>query len=56
MKRVFTDLKIPRIRRMETPVVADDAGVLWVFGIGPNHQRPLFRPQDDGYEIRFREN
>ncbi len=56
LKRVFTDLKIPRIRRMETPVVADDAGVLWVFGIGPNHQRPLFRPQDDGYEIRFREN
>ena len=56
LKRVFTDLKIPRIHRMETPVVADDAGVLWVFGIGPNHQRPLFRPQDDGYEIRFREN
>lgn len=55
LKQVFTDLKIPVTARNDIPVVADEAGVLWVCGIGPNHLRPLYRPEADGYEICFRE-
>ena len=55
LKQVFTDLKIPADTRRELPGGADEAGVLWVYGIGPNHLRPLYRPETDGYEICFRE-
>ena len=39
LKKLFIDRKIPAALRMGVPVIADDRGVLWVYGIGPNLDR-----------------
>lgn len=49
LKKLFIDHKIPARQRMQIPVVADEQGVLWVYGFGPN----LDRLGLDGVQIRF---
>lgn len=39
LKKLFIDRKIPAQQRQRIPVIADDAGVLGVFGIGVNRDR-----------------
>ncbi len=39
VKKLFIDRKIPAHRRLQIPVITDDAGVLGVFGIGADHAR-----------------
>lgn len=39
LKKLFIDRKIPARQRMQIPVVADDRGVLGVYGIGANLDR-----------------
>lgn len=39
LKKMFIDRKIPAAQRMQIPVLADDAGVLGVYGIGVNRNR-----------------
>ena len=39
LKKLFIDRKIPAAQRKQIPVIADDAGVLGVCGIGPNRDR-----------------
>ena len=39
LKKLFIDRKIPAAQRQRIPVLADDAGVLAVYGIGPNRNR-----------------
>ena len=39
LKKLFIDRKIPQNMRMQIPVLADDAGVVAVWGIGPNRDR-----------------
>jgi tRNA(Ile)-lysidine synthase len=39
LKKLFIDRKIPASQRTEIPVLADEAGVLGVPGIGPNLDR-----------------
>ena len=39
LKKLFIDRKIPQNLRMQIPVLADDAGVVGVWGIGPNGDR-----------------
>lgn len=39
LKKLFIDKKIPAIDRGSIPILADDAGVIWVMGIGPNTDR-----------------
>ena len=39
LKKLFIDRKIPASQRASIPVVADDAGVLGVYGIGVNLDR-----------------
>ncbi len=39
LKKLFIDKKIPALRRLQIPVLADDAGVLGVCGIGANQDR-----------------
>ena len=39
LKKLFIDRKIPACRRNRIPVIADDAGVAAVVGIGPNRDR-----------------
>lgn len=39
LKKLFIDRKIPRIQRPRIPVLADDAGVVAVSGIGVNRDR-----------------
>ena len=39
LKKLFIDRKIPAAQRPQVPVVADDAGVLGVYGIGVNLDR-----------------
>ena len=51
LKKLFIDRKIPANQRDTVPVVADEAGVLGVYGIGVNRQRALSRLP--GVRIRF---
>lgn len=39
LKKLFIDCKIPAEERNAIPVLADDEGVLWVCGFGPNLDR-----------------
>lgn len=39
LKKLFADRKIPAAQRLHIPVIADDAGVLAVWGIGANLDR-----------------
>ena len=39
LKKLFIDRKIPANQRLNIPVLADDAGVLGVYGIGVNQHR-----------------
>lgn len=39
LKKLFIDRKIPASKRNTHPVLADDAGVIYVYGIGPNLDR-----------------
>lgn len=50
LKKLFIDKKIPAAQRMQIPVVADDAGVLGVYNIGPDLDRLA---DADGVRIRF---
>lgn len=49
LKELFIDRKIPASRRMEIPVIADEQGVLGVYGIGAN----LDAVSDRGVRICF---
>ncbi len=51
LKKLFIDRKIPAHRRQQIPVIADDAGVLGVYGIGPNLDR--VSTSADGVTIYF---
>ena len=51
LKKLFIDRKIPADRRLEIPVVADEAGVLGVCGFGPNLDR--IPREEAGVEICF---
>ena len=44
LKKLFIDKKIPSDQRDRIPVIADDTGVVWVMGIGPDQDR-LSDPQ-----------
>ena len=50
LKKLFIDSKIPAPERNRIPVIADDQGVLGVYGFGPNMDRLAER---DGVQIRF---
>ena len=39
VKKLFIDRKIPAARRLRIPIVADDAGILGIRGIGPDEKR-----------------
>jgi len=39
LKKKFVDEKIPAVRRLQIPVISDDAGVLAVYGLGANLDR-----------------
>ena len=48
LKKIFVDRKIPAAKRMAVPVIADEVGVLGVYGIGVNRDRLAA-----GIRIRF---
>lgn len=39
IKKLFIDRKIPAAQRSQIPVIADDQGILGVYGIGVNYER-----------------
>ncbi len=39
LKKLYIDRKIPAVQRPDVPVLADEAGVLGVYGLGPNLDR-----------------
>lgn len=49
LKKIFVDRKIPASERSQIPVIADDLGVIGVYGIGANLQRVV----SNGYLIIF---
>lgn len=51
LKKLFIDKKIPASERCRIPVIADDVGVLGVYGFGANLDRLAFC--DDAVEICF---
>lgn len=52
LKKLFIDRKIPAAQRAGIPVIADDRGILGVYGIGASHDR-LADQQVPAVEIRF---
>ena len=50
LKKLFVDKKIPQPRRESIPVIADDAGVVAVYGMGEN----LDRKEKSGIRLTFR--
>lgn len=50
LKKIFIDRKIPALQRSQIPVVADEKGVLGVYGIGVNLDRAAQLP---AVQIRF---
>ena len=50
LKRLFIDRKIPRWEREQVPVLADDDGVLAVYGIGVNVLR---RAEQSEYALKI---
>ena len=50
LKKLMIDRKIPTARRSRIPVLADEAGILAVYGIGPDQNRLA---QADGWYFRF---
>ncbi len=53
VKKIFIDKKIPEHLRMQIPVIADDLGVLGVWGIGANLDR--LAKKSPCVEIKFEE-
>lgn len=51
LKKIFIDRKIPAADRESIPVIADDRGVVAVYGIGPNRDR--LASSLPGVQIRF---
>ncbi len=51
LKKLFIDRKIPASRRSQIPVVADDNGILGVYGVGPNLD--AVAKEKPGIQIRF---
>lgn len=51
LKKLLIDRKIPASQRLAIPVIADDKGVLGVYGIGANRER--LADSDSAVEIRF---
>ena len=51
LKKLFIDSKVPAGARMNIPVIADDMGVLGVYGFGPNRDR--LAKAHPGVEIKF---
>ncbi len=51
LKKLFIDRKIPAFQRDQIPVLADDNGVLSVYGIGPNLDRSVQKAP--AIQIRF---
>lgn len=49
LKKIFIDRKIPASDRMQIPVIADDRGVVGVYGIGVNRDRM----KEEGIQICF---
>lgn len=49
LKKLFIDKKIPALERSRIPVLADDAGVAAVWGIGSDYERK----EDPNWEILF---
>ncbi len=54
LKKLFTDKKVPAARRGSIPVIADDAGVLGVVGIGANLDRLTDSKDAIRIEIEYR--
>lgn len=55
LKKLFIDRKIPAAQRDRIPVIADDAGVLAVAGIGCNLERLSFEPDAVRIQIQQKE-
>lgn len=51
LKKLFIDRKIPAAQRLRIPVIADDEGVLGIYGIGVNMDR--YADTMPAIEIRF---
>ena len=51
LKKLYIDRKIPEHKRLQIPVIADQLGVLGVWGVGPNRDRLLVT--GTGVELRF---
>ena len=51
--RFFTDRKIPAEEREEYPVVADDAGILWILGLRLSENCRVGENTREVYEIRL---
>ncbi len=55
LKKLFNEAGIPEIRRDALPVIADDKGVVWVLGFGPDKRVAVDKNTTDVFLIEHKE-
>ncbi len=56
LKKLFNEEGIPEIRRDTLPVIADDNGVVWVLGFGPDKRVAVNKNTTNVFLIEYTEN
>ena len=56
LKKLFNEEGIPEIRRDALPVIADDNGVVWVLGFGPDKRVAVSKNTTNVFLIEYKEN
>ena len=56
LKKLFNEECIPEIRRDALPVIADDKGVVWVLGFGPDKRVAVNKNTTNVFLIEYKEN
>ncbi len=56
LKKLFNEEGVPEARRDALPVIADDKGVVWVLGFGPDKRVAVDKNTTDVFLIEHKEN
>lgn len=55
VKKIFNELSVPSYERNIYPVLADDEGILWIFGVGVASRAAVDRDTKAAYFIKIKE-
>ena len=55
LKKLFTESKIPNELRAKIPVIADEKGVIWVYGLGVSERIAVTKNTKKLLEVEVQE-